>query len=239
MPSLLERSKGLLLTARKSMSYFLPSLFRFLRDLNRHNNREWFAKNRQRYETVLLQPSLRFIKDARRELTSISPYLVADPKPYGGSLFKIYRDLRFSKDKSPYKTNVAMEFWYKKAKKHSYLGLYLHIRPGDNFLGAGIWHPESSELNKIRRAIVDNPNSWRTVLGSKLSLEGESLKRPPVGFPVDHEFVEDLKRKDFISSVSFTDKQVTNPNFMQDFIVAGKSTGPLNKFLAEALGLPY
>ncbi len=112
-------------------SYFSPAFFKFLRDLARNNNREWFAKNKPRYEKFVLKPSLRFIKDAGGKLKTISPYLVADPRPFGGSLFRIYRDIRFSKDKSPYKTNVAMEFWHKRGGKMGQtVGLYLHLGPG-------------------------------------------------------------------------------------------------------------
>jgi len=93
---------------KSSGSYFSPEFFKFLRSLARNNNRVWFQKNKPRYERFVLTPSLRFIKDAGKELRAVSPYLVADPRPFGGSLFRIYRDLRFSKDKSPYKTNVAL-----------------------------------------------------------------------------------------------------------------------------------
>lgn len=211
-----------------------------MRDLKKNNNREWFAKNKKRYETVMLKPSLRFIKDAGAQLKKVSPQLVADPKPFGGSLFRIYRDIRFSKDKSPYKTNLAMEFWHKKGSGHSSApGLYLHIQPGENFLGAGVWHPETSELTKIRKAITNDPNAWKIVLDSKLKLEGDTLKRPPTGFAPDHQFMEDIKRKDFISSVPFMDRQITSPRFMTEFIEAGKKTNPLNKFLAEALVLQW
>ena len=222
-----------------SSPYFSRSLYTFMRDLKKNNNREWFAKNKKRYETVMLKPSLRFIKDVGVQLKKVSPQLVADPKPFGGSLFRIYRDIRFSKDKSPYKTNLAMEFWHKKATGHSSPGLYLHIQPGENFLGAGVWHPETSELTKIRKAITNDPNSWKTVLDSKLKLEGDTLKRPPAGFGADHQFIQDIKRKDFISSVPFTDRQITSPGFLTEFIEAGKKTNPLNKFLAQAIGLPW
>jgi uncharacterized protein (TIGR02453 family) len=210
-----------------------------LKQLKKNNDRKWFAKNKKRYETVLLQPSLRFIKDAGRQLKAVSPQLVADPRPFGGSLFRTYRDIRFSKDKSPYKTNLAMEFWHKKSKGHSSPGLYLHIQPGENFLGAGIWHPDKAELNKIRTAIANRPDSWKAVLASKVELHGDSLKRPPAGFSQDHPFIEDIKRKDFISSISFSDKQIMSPSFMQDFVEAGKKTNPLNGFLANAIGLEW
>ena len=227
------------MSGRKNSVYFTPDLYEFLKDLEKNNNREWFEKNKQRYGKVLQEPSLRFIKDLGPKLRVISRQLVADPKPFGGSLFRIYRDIRFSKDKSPYKTNLAMEFWHKKREGHSSPGLYLHIQPGENFLGAGIWHPDSSDLNRIRKAIVSSPDSWKLVFASKVSLSGDSLKRAPVGFADDHPFIRDLKRKDFISGVSFTQRQVVGPGFLEDFIEAGRRMNPLNAFLAKALGLPW
>ncbi len=223
--------------ARKS--YFSPEFFKFLRSLARNNNRGWFQKNKHRYENFVFTPSLRFIKDAGNELRAVSPYLVADPRPFGGSLFRIYRDIRFSKDKSPYKTNVAMEFWQRRGGKKSYTGLYLHLAPGQSFVGAGIWHPDSPTLNRVRKAIVSRPEGWRQVKESGLKIEGESLKRPPVGFDPNHPYVEDLKMKDITAGVRFSNAQVTGQRFMEDFIEAGKKLDPLNRFLAEALGLPW
>ena len=132
-----------------------------------------------------------------------------------------------------------MEFWHKKSKGHSSPGLYLHIQPGENFLGAGVWHPDAAELNKIRKTIATSPDSWKIVLDSKLQLSGDSLKRPPLGFSEDHPFIKDIKRKDFITSVSFTDKQIVDHGFMQEFIEAGKNMSPVNKFLANAIGLQW
>src|SRR5881398_3856199 len=110
------------LRSKPSGSHFSPEFFKFLKSLARNNNREWFQKNKPRYERFVLTPSLRFIKDVGKELRAVSPYLVADPRPFGGSLFRIYRDMRFSRDKSPYKTNVAMEFWHRRGGKKSTLG---------------------------------------------------------------------------------------------------------------------
>ncbi len=152
------------MSKKKTTTYFSPQFFKFLKDLKKNNNRAWFARNKPRYEKQLLEPSLKFIKDARPELKSISLHLVADSKPFGGSLFRIYRDIRFSKDKSPYKTNVAMQFWHKKGgKKIHAAGLYLHLSPGQSFAGAGVWHPDPATLNKVRKAIVERPESWRRV----------------------------------------------------------------------------
>jgi uncharacterized protein (TIGR02453 family) len=194
------------LSQKSASDYFSRELFRFLADLKRNNNRDWFAKNKGRYEKALLQPSIRFIRDARKALKTISPYMVADPKPFGGSLFRIYRDIRFSKDKSPYKTNVAMDFWHQKAgKSHSSPALYLHISPGISFVASGVWHPETPILNKIRKAILERPDSWKKVL----------------------------------EAVSFTNKQITSPTFIDEFIKTGKSMDPLNQFLVQSNGPPW
>jgi len=227
------------LRSKPSGSHFSPEFFKFLKSLSRNNNREWFHKNKPRYERYVLTPSLQFIKDAGKELRVVSPYLVADPRPFGGSLFRIYRDMRFSRDKSPYKTNVAMEFWHRRGGKKSYTGLYLHLAPGQCFVGAGIWHPDPATLNRVRRAIVSRPEAWRRVKESGLKVEGESLKRPPAGFDPNHPFVDDLKLKDITAGVRFTNAQVTGPRFMEDFIQASKKLDPLNRFLAAALSLPW
>jgi uncharacterized protein (TIGR02453 family) len=227
------------LDKERGTRYFSPQFFKFLKALAKNNNRKWFQKNKSKYEKFVQTPSLRFIKDLSKELKAVSPYLVADPKPFGGSLFRIYRDLRFSKDKSPYKTNVAMEFWHRKGGKNAYTGLYLHLAPGQSFAGAGIWHPDAPTLNRVRKAIVSQPDAWRHVKQSGLKIEGESLKRPPRGIDPNHPFIEDLKLKDLTSGVKFTNAQVTSPKFMNEFVQAGKKLDPLNRFLAEALELPW
>ncbi len=227
-------------TRSPGTSYFSPEFFKFLRGLARNNNREWFLKNKARYEKFVLEPSLGFIEDAGDELKAVSPYLVADPRPFGASLFRIYRDIRFSKDKSPYKTNVAMEFWHRRGgKKARTAGLYLHLSPGHSFAGAGIWHPDPPTLNRVRKAIVSRPGAWSGVKESGLRVEGDSLKRPPPGFDSNHPFVDDLKLKDITAGVPFSNAQVTGPRFMEDFVQAGKKLDPLNRFLAGALGQPW
>ncbi len=193
------------LSPKSRGSYFSPKFFKFLRDLARNNNREWFQKNKPRYERFVFIPSL----------------------------------IRFSKDKSPYKTNVAMEFWHQQGGKKSYTGLYLHLASGDSFAGAGLWHPDPPTLNRVRKAIVSRPEAWRQVKESGLKMEGESLKRPPAGFDRNHPFAEDLKLKDITAGVLFSNAQVTGPRFMKDFVQASRKLDPLNKFLAGALSLPW
>lgn len=220
--------------------YFTPDLYKFLRELAKNNNRAWFAKNKPRYEKTVVQPSVRFIKDLRKDLKAVSPYLVADPKPFGGSLFRIYRDTRFSKDKSPYKTNIGMEFWHKRGGKMAMRpGLYLHIAPGESFGGGGVWHPDPKTLSMVRRAIVARPDDWKKVKQSRFKIEGDSLKRPPKGYDKNHPFVKDLMLKDFTAGVRFRDSQVTSPRFKRDFVDAAKKIDPLNRFLAKALKVPW
>jgi uncharacterized protein (TIGR02453 family) len=223
----------------KKEAHFSPELFKFLHELKKNNNREWFQANKARYESLVRDPFLRFIADLVPHFYNFSLHIVADARPTGGSLFRIYRDTRFSKDKSPYKTHAAAHFRHRDAGKNVHTpGFYLHLEPGSCFTAAGIWHPDSPTLTKIRTAIVEQSNPW-AALRRRVSLEGEKLARPPKGFDCEHPFIEDLKHKDFITSVTFSEKQVCQPRFILDFTAACKQMGPLVKFLAEALGLPW
>jgi uncharacterized protein (TIGR02453 family) len=168
---------------------FGPELFAFLADLRANNDREWFAANKGRYEEYLLEPALAFIDAFAPRLRKISPHFRADARPSGGSLFRIYRDTRFSKDKTPYKTNVGIHFRHERAKDARAPGYYLHIGPGEVFAGGGIWHPDTESATRIREAIVADPERWKRAtragtFAKRLELVGDSLKRvPPVGGP--------------------------------------------------------
>jgi uncharacterized protein (TIGR02453 family) len=138
-----------------------PGLFSYLTDLRANNNREWFAANKHRYEEQLLDPALDFINAFGPRLEKISPHFRADARASGGSLLRIYRDTRFAKDKSPYKTNVGIHFRHERAKDAHAPGYYLHIGPGEVFAGGGIWHPGTDAATAIREAIVTDPERWR------------------------------------------------------------------------------
>jgi uncharacterized protein (TIGR02453 family) len=219
--------------------YFSPRLFQFLEQLRRNNRRAWFLKHRPEFEELARQPSLRFITDLRLRLRDVSPWLVADPKPNGGSLFRIYRDVRFSKDKSPYKTHVGMNFWHASATETVHApGLYLHLEPKGCFLAGGVWHPDPRSLARIRDAIAWKQDEWRKAKRG-LILGGDTLTRPPRGYPCDHPLLEDLKRKDFVASIDLAQAQVCSNHMLQDFLRAASKMVPLLQFLSEALKLRF
>lgn len=220
-------------------AYFSKELFRFLSDLKKHNDRRWFSVNKERYEEVVKEPFLTFIADVGPHLRKLSSHVVADPRPVGGSLFRIYRDVRFSKDKSPYKTHAAAHFRHAAGKDVHAPGIYLHFEPRECFVAGGMWQPETKALRMIRDAIVDHPEKWRAVLKSKLDLMDDRLIRPPQGYDAAYPLIEDIKLKSHIASVPFSEEEVCGSGFMTDFIDACKSLQPLMKFLASATGVAW
>ncbi len=217
---------------------FSPALFAFLRDLRANNDREWFKANRSRYDEAVLEPALRFVSDFEPHLRAISPHFVADPRPAGGSLFRIHRDTRFSKDKSPYKTQTGIQFRHELARDVHAPGFYVHLAPDEVFVGAGIWHPDSATLAAIREAIVEQPERWREARGEH-RFGGDSLKRAPSGYDPDHPLIEDLRRKDFIAVHVLDERAATSPGFLEQ--VAGLCAGsaPLVAFLCDAAGVRF
>jgi uncharacterized protein (TIGR02453 family) len=222
-------------------THFQSEFFGFLGELANNNNRDWFQANKERYERAVQEPCLRFIRDAGVRLRSISPHLVADARPFGGSLSRIYRDTRFSPDKSPYKTHVAIHFWHAKGRGpgHTSPGLYVYLEAGGSFVGSGIWHPDAPTLKKVRDRIVSDVDGWRAVRRIQVPIEGESLKRVPPGYDPDHPFAIDLRRKDFVTMVRFDNREVTSQGFLDEFVAACRAMNPLNWFLAEAIGVPW
>jgi uncharacterized protein (TIGR02453 family) len=219
-------------------TFFRPELFDFLRQLKRHNNREWFARNKQRYEEAVRDPALHFIESFGPHLHKLSPHFVADPRPTRGSLFRIYRDIRFSPDKRPFKTHVGIHFSHTSGKDAHAPVFYLHLEPDNCFAAAGVWHPDNSALTKIRMGIVAEPGQWAKVR-RKLELEGDRLKRPPRGFSPNHRYIADIMHKDFVASVALTEAQLCAPRFMRDFAAACLGMLPLVMFTTRALGLEF
>jgi uncharacterized protein (TIGR02453 family) len=219
-------------------AYFTPELFRFLTRLKRNNNRDWFLSHKDEYEAHVRQPALQFITDFAGPLYDLAPHLVSDPRGTRGSLFRIYRDTRFSSDKRPYKTHLAMRFSHRGKDVHS-PGFYLHLEPAGCFAASGLWHPESATLLKVRNAMLERCDEWRNVRKLLNWDDASKLSRPPRGFPCDHEFVEDLKLRDLGTAVEFTDRQVCSPKFMHIFAGACRKMSPIAVFLSKALGLPF
>lgn len=224
--------------------YFTPKTFAFLRDLEANNNRPWFKERKDVYDSVIKEPALDFIEDFGPYLAKISKHFLADPSPVGGSLFRIQRDTRFGKDKTPYKTNTGMHFRHFLAKDAHAPGFYLHIEPGGCFAGIGLWRPEPVVANQIRQVIADNPGRWKRVAHGKPTStywgqDGEKLKRPPKGFDPGHPLIEDLKRKDFLATARLTQRQVTGSGFLEDWAAMCKAGSGYVKFLCEAVGVPF
>jgi len=217
--------------------YFTKDLFTFLKDLKKHNNREWFQKHKDRYEAVVRDPVLKFISDFGPHLDKISPHFVADPRPNGGSMMRIYRDTRFSADKTPYKTEIGIAFRHEDANKVMSVPVYfLGISPERTFVGGGIWHPEPEVLSQVRNAIVNDKAGWQKVRNFRLPVMGDSLSRPPRGYDCNHPFIEDIKRRDFTNVIDFTTEQVCSDGFMRDFTQACKSMCRLMEFVCNATG---
>jgi uncharacterized protein (TIGR02453 family) len=225
-------------------TYITPELFEFLRELKGNNNKEWFAVHKSRYEKQLREPLLAFISDFGLRLPAISPHYVADPRKVGGSLFRIYRDVRFSRDKTPYKTGAGIQFRHERGKDAHAPGFYLHLEPDNCFMGAGIWHPDNSTLGLIRESIVADPQAWQAIKDDKsfadtFQLGGESLKRPPKGYDADHPQIVDLKRKDFVISTPLTEAEACRSDFIDMFTATCETAAPFVGFLTRAVGLAW
>jgi uncharacterized protein (TIGR02453 family) len=225
-------------------TYFTDKTFKFQRALARNNNRDWFLEHKGEYEENLRQPFLRLIADLQPALLEVSEHFRADPKPVGGSLFRIHRDTRFSNDKTPYKAWAGARFFHARSKQIEAPSFYLHIQPGHCFVGAGLWHPQPETQRKIRQFIFDNPGNWKAATRApafkkKFSMDGESLVRAPSGFPADHELIDDLKRKDFVATTLLDDETVLGPRLRKTVGDRFKSLAPLVDYLCAALDLEF
>ena len=169
---------------------------------------------------------------------------MASDRRIGGSLMRVYRDTRFSKDKTPYKTNVGIQFRHEFGRDVHAPGFYVHVAPDECFLALGVWRPDRNALRRIRQAILDEGDRWRRATRDQkfrrhFELAGDSLKRPPRGFPADHPLVEDLKRTDFIGLGELGEQDVLDEAF-PDAVAARFAAGrPLMRFLCGALEVPF
>jgi uncharacterized protein (TIGR02453 family) len=217
---------------------------RFLTDLSANNNRPWFEANKQRYEDHFLTPALAFVDAMRPTITKISTNFRAVSRRMGGSIMRIHRDTRFARDKSPYKTNIGIQFRHARGRDVHAPGFYVHIEPGRCFLGAGIWHPETSARTAIRTEIVQHPDLWQRARDASafrqyFDLGGEQLARMPRGFPADATHADDLRRQDFIAGCNLADRDVTRGDFVGAVAARFASAAPFVAFLCGALDLEF
>lgn len=225
-------------------SHFDPSIFDYLKKLEANNNKDWFNDHKQEYEDLVRTPTLNFITEMQSWIKLISPHYEAIPKKMGGSMMRVYRDVRFSKDKSPYKTNVGIQFRHEIGKDVHAPGFYIHIEPGKVFLGAGAWSPASQELKAIRDLMVAKPGPYEDAVNHKpmlenFELQGSKLTRPPKGFDKENPLIEEIKRKDFIAVAEFSDNYILEPDLPQRVAKLMGTTQPFMRFLCEALKLRF
>lgn len=224
--------------------YFTQASFEFLKKLDSNNNRDWFNDHKQEYEDKVRGPALDFISDMGDDLYAISPHFLAIPKKVGGSLMRVYRDVRFGKDKRPFKTNVGIQFRHKLGKDVHAPGFYLHLEPDECFVGVGIWRPDGPTLGKIRSAISDNGKAWLKVSHEKsfkqnFELTGQTLTNPPRGYTRDHPLIDDLKRKDHIAISRLDYNRVVKAGLTNDVVNSFNTAVPYMKFLCKALDLQF
>lgn len=223
---------------------FTPESVAFLTELRNNNNRDWFQENKKRYEEQVLDVALRFIQSMHDPLAEMAPNFTAIPKRMGGSLMRVYRDTRFSKNKTPYKTNIGIQFRHEQAKDVHAPGYYVHIDPDEVFLGAGMWRPASDALKGIRDRVSDKPVEWERARGNKtfkrhFRLGGETLTRPPRGFDKEHPLIEDIKRKDFIAVKNLTLDDALSAGFQKKVETAFRAATPYMEFLCKAVNVPF
>lgn len=225
-------------------SPFSNKLFAFLRELKNNNDREWFAQNKTSYEEDVLTPAMEFVRQMQPLIAKHSRYLLAEPKRVGGSIMRIYRDTRFSKNKTPYKTNVGIHFRHSIGGDVHAPGLYVHLEPDACFLAAGIWLPPTEPLSAIRQSIMENQSDWKKVCNNKkfaarYKLDGDSLKTAPRGIDPKHPLIEYLRRKSFAGMTPISDKSFLQADATDQIATAFADAKPLMKFLCDALQQPF
>lgn len=215
----------------------LQNVLNFLEELKKNNNRDWFNAHKNRYLEV------------KKEFDEIVEFLIKEIAKFDSGVaglqakdcvFRIYRDVRFSKDKSPYKVNFGAAF-NKGGKKNPVGTYYIHIEPGNSFVGGGMWMPPGDVLKKVRNEILYNPEEFKSILNNKKfkstfgELMDEKLKRPPQGFPADFPDVELLKYKSYVVGKNFGNDEVISNRFINEVPTIFNVLFPLNQFLDRSL----
>lgn len=214
-----------------------PDLFNFLDELKKNNNKEWFDTNRNRYKD-LRQHFMNFVTLLIHELTQMDPSL--NGLESSQTVFRINRDIRFSKDKSPYKTNMGA-YIAPGGKKSFRPGYYLHVEPGSSMIAGGMYMPPSKELKMIRKEILENTEEFKRIINDKDfkktygELYGEKLKTAPQGFPKDHPDIDLMRYKSYTVFKEVSDEYLTGPDALNQIIDDYHVLKPFNDFLIHAM----
>lgn len=228
-----------------NFSGFPRDFFAFFLELKSNNNRSWFEENKQRFKESVQAPMSAFITAMAPRLAMVSKHFTADSRPNGGSMFRIYRDVRFSKDKRPYKEHAACHFRHALGKDVHAPGFYMHFATDEVFFGGGLWMPPPNALAKIREAIASKPAGWKKVLTDKRfvsqfeGVRGDALTRPPRGFDAEHPFIEDIKRKSFFAMHTGSVKLASTPRLVEEVAESFSASAPLMRFLCDAVDAPF
>ena len=207
----------------------------FLADLSKNNNRDWFNKYKDRY----IEANSNVIAFADALLIEMNKHDKIETASGKGSVFRIYKDVRFSKDKIPYNTHWSGSF--KRATKKLRGGYYFRIEPGNSFLAGGFWGPDSNDMKRIRQDIDTNYKAWEKLFADKILAEtfgkiiGEQLGSAPRGYAKDHEAIDLLRYKQFLLRYEFTDKEVCSPDFLYNVNDVFKKMRPFFDFMSEVL----
>jgi uncharacterized protein (TIGR02453 family) len=224
--------------------HFSEETFEFLDELTLNNRKDWFEKHKARYERVVREPALALIRAMRPRLERVAPHFLALDRKVGGSLMRVHRDVRFSKEKTPYKTNIGIHFRHEAGKDVHAPGLYVHVEPDSCFVGAGVWHPDAPALQRIRAYIDEHREAWQAVvddpaLTARFGRMGDALSRAPRGYPADHPLLAELKRKDHVVSTDLAREALLSPDLPAELEGLFEISAPYTAALCVAIGLPF
>ena len=217
---------------------FPQETLKFLRSLRRNNNRDWFLAHKEVYETSVRAPMLELVTDLGGAILNFAPEMVVDPRR---NIYRINRDIRFSQDKSPYKTHIAALFWPRGLAKNACAALYFHLEPAEVLVAGGIYMPGSAEIRVIRDHIAENWEQMRAIVSAAQfrrlfgRLEGEQLSRPPRGFPLEHPAIDLLRHKQFLVAITDPPALAESPKLFPRIITAFAAMMPLIRFLNAPL----
>jgi uncharacterized protein (TIGR02453 family) len=223
---------------------FDKSLVKFLGQLERNNNRDWFKQNKDLYEAQVRGQALAFIRAMAPRIERISGHILVSDSKAGGSMMRPYRDTRFSSSKQPYKTNVGIHFRHGEGEDAHAPGFWMHIEPGEFWLAVGMWRPSPEALLKVRRQMVARPQEWLAVrdepgFRAKWQVVGNALKRAPRGFDPHHPLIEDIRRTEFLGYREMGMKELYRRDVVDRVAVCYDASRPFMQFLCGALMLRF